>query len=126
MAVKELLHLRPYLEGEGTNKKSNSWKTTSLSRAIMGHHHCNFEKSHLGLTASFIRKQLQKYNIRDYEVISIMFNFRLMRIRHIFPDEIKIFTCRYLSWSAEEDSAMTSEASLKALEAFCSPSAAIT
>ena len=35
-------------------------------------------------------------------------------------------TCRYLSWSADEDSAITSEASLRALEAFCSPSAAIT
>ena len=35
-------------------------------------------------------------------------------------------TWRYLSCKAEDDSAMTSEASLNALEAFCSPSAAIT
>jgi len=35
-------------------------------------------------------------------------------------------TWRYLSWRADEDSAMTSEASLRAREAFCSPSAAMT
>ena len=35
-------------------------------------------------------------------------------------------TCKYRSWSADEDLAITSEASLKALLAFCSPSAAIT
>ena len=55
----------PHLEREGTNKKSNSWKTTSLSCAIRRRHHCNYEKSHLGSTVSFIQKQLQKYNIRD-------------------------------------------------------------
>ena len=35
-------------------------------------------------------------------------------------------TCRYRSWRADEDSAITSEASFKARDAFCSPSAAIT
>ncbi len=42
----------------------------------------------------------------------------------------EIFICkitwRYLSCRAEDDSAMTSEASLSAREAFCSPSAAMT
>ena len=57
--------LQPYLEGEGIMKKIKSCKTTSLSRAIRGNHHCNYEKSHLGSTASFIQNQLQKYNIRD-------------------------------------------------------------
>ena len=37
-----------------------------------------------------------------------------------------LLTCRYRSWRADEDSAITSEASFKAREAFCSPSAAIT
>ena len=36
------------------------------------------------------------------------------------------FTCKYLNCSAEEESAITSDASRKALLAFCSPSAAIT
>ena len=58
-------NLQPYLEEEGINKKCISWKTTSLSCAIRGHHHCNYEKSHLLSTASFIQNQLQKYNIRD-------------------------------------------------------------
>ncbi len=35
-------------------------------------------------------------------------------------------TWRYLNCSADEDSAITSDASLSALEAFCSPSAAMT
>lgn len=35
-------------------------------------------------------------------------------------------TWRYLSWRADEESLMTSEASRKARLAFCSPSAAIT
>ena len=35
-------------------------------------------------------------------------------------------TCKYLSWRAEEDLAITSEASLRARLAFCSPSAAMT
>lgn len=35
-------------------------------------------------------------------------------------------TCKYRSCSAAGESPMISEASLKALEAFCSPSAAIT
>ena len=34
--------------------------------------------------------------------------------------------CRYLSWRAAGDSFMTSAASLRALEACCSPSAAMT
>ncbi len=37
-----------------------------------------------------------------------------------------VLTCKYLSCSADDDSAMTSEASFSALEAFCSPSAAMT
>lgn len=36
------------------------------------------------------------------------------------------FTCRYLSWSAAGESPMISEASRKARDAFCSPSAAMT
>ena len=40
--------------------------------------------------------------------------------------QCNICTCRYLSCSAADDSVITSEASLKALLAFCSPSAAIT
>ena len=55
-----------YLKG-GQKQKSTSWKTTSLSCAIRGHHHCNYEKSHLSSKVSFIQKQLQKYNIRDYD-----------------------------------------------------------
>ena len=35
-------------------------------------------------------------------------------------------TCKYLNWRAEDESLMTSEASLSARLAFCSPSAAIT
>ena len=35
-------------------------------------------------------------------------------------------TWRYLSWRADEESLMTSEASRNARLAFCSPSAAIT
>ena len=62
------LRLQPFLQREGINKKSNSWKTTSLSCAIRGHHHCNYEKSHLGSKVSFIQKQLQKYNIRDIKI----------------------------------------------------------
>merc|ERR1712215_218240 len=34
--------------------------------------------------------------------------------------------CRYLSWRAEEEELIMSEASFKAREAFCSPSASIT
>ena len=37
-----------------------------------------------------------------------------------------VITCKYLSWRAEGDSSITWEASLKALEALFSPSAAIT
>lgn len=37
-----------------------------------------------------------------------------------------IFTWRYLSWSAAGESPMISDASRKAREAFCSPSAAMT
>ena len=37
-----------------------------------------------------------------------------------------MFTCRYLSCRADEDSAITMDASFNAFEAFCSPSAAMT
>ena len=40
--------------------------------------------------------------------------------------EVPLLTWRYLNCSAEEDSEMISDASLRAREAFCSPSAAIT
>ncbi len=43
-----------------------------------------------------------------------------------FSAEMELSVCRYLSCRAEEDSAITSEASFRAREAFCSPSAAIT
>lgn len=39
---------------------------------------------------------------------------------------IIIITCKYLSWRAAGESPITSDASLNALDAFCSPSAAIT
>uniref|UniRef100_A0A1B0AZ19 Uncharacterized protein n=1 Tax=Glossina palpalis gambiensis TaxID=67801 RepID=A0A1B0AZ19_9MUSC len=35
-------------------------------------------------------------------------------------------TCKYLNWRAAGESPITSDASLRAREAFCSPSAAIT
>ena len=54
-----------YLEGEGITKKSNPWKTTSFGRSFMGNQHCNGQCNHLGGPASFIRKRLQKYDIRD-------------------------------------------------------------
>jgi len=43
-----------------------------------------------------------------------------------FSAEIEFKVCKYRNCSAEEDSAITSEASLRALDAFCSPSAAMT
>jgi len=43
-----------------------------------------------------------------------------------FSADIEFNVWRYLSWRAEEDSAIMIEASRRALEAFCSPSAAIT
>ena len=54
-----------YLEGEGITKKSNPWKTTSFGHSFMGNQHCNGQCNHLGGPASFIRKRLQKYDIRD-------------------------------------------------------------
>ncbi len=42
-----------------------------------------------------------------------------------FSAAMELRLCRYLSWRAEGDSAMTREASFRALEAFISPSAAM-
>ena len=47
-------------------------------------------------------------------------------IVEFFSAEILVNVCKYLNWRAAGDSEMISEASFKALEAFCSPSAAIT
>ena len=43
-----------------------------------------------------------------------------------YSDRYHSCTCKYRNCRAEDDSAITSEASLRALDAFCSPSAAMT
>jgi len=62
-------------------------------------------------------QQIYKTQIRSW--ISRIWNFEILEFK--FPR-----TCRYRSWRAAGDSEMTSEASLSARDAFCSPSAAIT
>jgi hypothetical protein len=47
-------------------------------------------------------------------------------MKNVRNQEFKCHTCKYRSCNAAGESPMISEASLKALEAFCSPSAAIT
>ena len=60
--------------------------------------------------------------------IQIGVSFENTKWRLINPNTKARFlvTCRYLSWRAAEDSAITSEASRSARDAFCSPSAAMT
>ena len=58
--------LQPYLEGEGINKKSKSWKTTSFGRSIMGNQHCNGRYDHLGSVASFVQNQRLAYKLSRY------------------------------------------------------------
>ena len=50
---KRAFMLRPYREGEGTNKKSNSLKTTSFSCSISRNQHRNGPCCCLGSPASF-------------------------------------------------------------------------
>lgn len=47
-------------------------------------------------------------------------------IVEFFSADIEFNVCKYRNCRAEDDSAITSEASLRALDAFCSPSAAMT
>ena len=47
-------------------------------------------------------------------------------IVEFFSDAICVSVCKYLSWIAIGDSLITSAASFRAFDAFCSPSAAIT
>ncbi len=70
---------------------------------------------------------------RGFELVSSWFEISCSSsLPLIFQQMLKpeaglfLLTWRYLSWRAAEDSAMTSEASRRAREAFCSPSAAIT
>ena len=58
-------HLRPYLEGEGINRKSKSWKTTSFGRSIMGNQHYNGRCNHRCLAASFVQNQRLAYKLVD-------------------------------------------------------------
>ena len=48
------------------------------------HHHCDYEKSHLGSTASFIQKQLQKYNIRDKKNLAYDWLLKNVRLWVVF------------------------------------------
>ena len=57
--------LRPYLKGEGINRKSKSWKTTSFQCRITGNQHCNGRCNHLGSTAFFVQNQRLAYKLVD-------------------------------------------------------------
>ena len=57
-------------------------------------------------------------------LISFLLKFKLIGLE--LTSTYQILTCKYLSCNAEDESAITSEASRKARLAFCSPSAAIT
>ena len=65
------------LQGEDITKKSNPWKTTTLSCTIRGHHQCNYRKSHLGWAASFVPNQRLPYKLVDLITFILLHNKNL-------------------------------------------------
>ena len=47
-------------------KETKNMLTTSFGHSIRRNQHCINLRSHLGWAASFVQKQLQKYNNRDF------------------------------------------------------------
>ena len=57
---------RLQLQGEGTYQKKLNIKTFLFSSSNRGTQRCNGRKSRLSKLLSLVQKQLQKYNIRDF------------------------------------------------------------
>ena len=91
--------------------KSKNWKkmwTTSVGQSIRRNQHCINLRSRLGLAASFVSNQIQKYNIRD----SFLHDLKYQRQQPLVTRNQSTCKIFFLGWPPSWDARRTHQSLL--------------